>query len=80
MRFFSWTETGREILSAKDVGACRVGMSLCGSLPRGALLVGHSFRWRFLIGMGAVLAVRCLSVLHICAFVRGSATWGCCFG
>ena len=49
---FSWTEVGREILSFKDVGACRVGMSLCGSLPRGALLVGHSFRWRFLIGMG----------------------------
>ena len=50
--FFLLDGSGREILSFREIGACRVGMSLCGSLPRGALLVGHSFRWRFLIGMG----------------------------
>ena len=58
----------REILSFVGIGACRVGMSfcLCGGLCFvGPLLVGHSFRWRFLIGSrgGACCAV--LSVLHI---------------
>ena len=66
-----------------EIGACRVGVSisLCvGLCLVGPLLVGHSFRWRFLIGMGGGVVVRCLSVCIICAFLRGSATWGCCFG
>ena len=57
-----------KILSFLEIGACRVGMSisLCvGLCLVGPLLVGHSFCWRFLIGMGGSVVVRCLSVLHI---------------
>ena len=70
---------GREILSFLEIGACRVGMSFClcvGLCLVGPLLVGHSFRWRFLIGMGAVLVVRCLSVLHILCL----CSWVCHVG
>ena len=68
-----------KILSFLEIGACRVGtsISLCVGLCHvGPLLVGHSFRWRFLIGMGGGVVVRCLSVLHILCL----CSWVCHVG
>ena len=54
------------------VSGGHVYFPLCGS----PLCVGHSFRWRFLIGMGGGVVVRCLSNLHILCL----CSWVCHVG
>ena len=58
----------------------RVYFPLCGSLPRGAVIGWSFISLEVFDWHGGGVVVRCLSVCIICAFLRGSATWGCCFG
>ena len=58
-----------------------VFLPLCGSLPRGAVIGWpfislEVFDWH---GGRCLLCGVCRFCIS-CAFVRGSATWGCCFG